>query len=69
MMLAHIEFFYQNQFINEYARKTKAKIPESRNFLVRYRRTYVPNKLQKLKEKKSEERESVKKVRAMGKGI
>ena len=40
---------YQNLFINEYARKKKAKIsesrspgvPESRSFLVRYRRTYV----------------------------
>ena len=41
--------FDQNQFINEYARKKKAKISESRShgmtesrsFLVRYRRTYV----------------------------
>ena len=41
--------FYQNQFINEYARKKKAEISESRShrvtesrgFLVRYRRTYV----------------------------
>ena len=44
--------FYQNQFLNEYARKKKAKISESRSpgitesrsFLVRYRRTYVLNK-------------------------
>ena len=44
--------FYQNRFINEYARKKKAKISESwsfgvtesRSFLVRYRRTYVLNK-------------------------
>ena len=46
--------FYQNRFINKYARKKKAKIsesrshgarnhgvPESRSFLVKYRRTYV----------------------------
>ena len=26
-MLALIEFFYQDQFINEYATKKKAKIP------------------------------------------
>ena len=32
--------FYQNRFINECARKKKAKIPE---FLVKYRRTYVLN--------------------------
>ena len=39
--------FYQNRFINEYARKKKAKISESlshRFFLVRYRRTCVLNK-------------------------
>ena len=41
-MLAFI--FYQNQFINKYARKKKAKISESRSFLVRYRRTYVLKK-------------------------
>ena len=38
--------FEQNQFINECARKKKAKIPESRSprsFLMRYRRTYVLN--------------------------
>ena len=39
----HIDF-YQNRFINEYARKKKAKITESQSFLVRYRRTYVLNK-------------------------
>ena len=41
--------FDQNRFLNEYARKKKAKISESRSpgvteswsFLVRYRRTYV----------------------------
>ena len=33
--------FYQNQFINEYAKKKKAKISESQSFLVRYRRTYL----------------------------
>ena len=44
-MLAFIDFFYQNRFINECARKKKAKIPESRSFLVGYRRTYVLNKL------------------------
>ena len=33
--------FYQNQFINEYARKKMAKIP---NFLVRYRRTSFSQK-------------------------
>ena len=45
--------FYQNRFINECARKKKAKIPESqsprvpesRSFLVRYRRTYVLNNI------------------------
>ena len=59
-MLAFIEFFfYQNRFINEYARKKKAKISESRShgvtesrnhgvFLVRYRRTYVLNNTIKL---------------------
>ena len=47
--------FYQNRFINEYDRKKKAKISESRSlgvpesrshgsFLVRYRRTYVLKK-------------------------
>ena len=37
---------YQDQLINEYARKKKAKISESHShgvFLVRYRRTYVVN--------------------------
>ena len=39
--------FYQDWFINEYARKKKAKISEFQShgvaefFLVRYRRTYV----------------------------
>ena len=44
---------YQTRFINEYARKKKAKnhgITESRSprvteFLVRYRRTFVLNKI------------------------
>ena len=36
--------FYQNQFINEYARKKMAKIP---NFLVRYRRTSFSQKKNK----------------------
>ena len=36
--------FYQNRLINEFARKKKAKILESRCFLVRFRRTYVLNK-------------------------
>ena len=38
---------YQNRFINECARKIKAKIPESQSFrvfFVRFRRTYVLNK-------------------------
>ena len=35
---------YQNQLRNECARKKKAKTPESRSFLVRYRGTYVLNK-------------------------
>ena len=42
-------FFYQNQFINEYASKKRAKISESRSpkvFLVSYRRAYVLNKRQ-----------------------
>ena len=43
-MLAFIEIFYQKRFINEYARKKKAKILESQSFLVRYRRTYVLKK-------------------------
>ena len=38
-------FFYQNRLINEYVRKKKAKISESRSFLVRYRRTYVLNNI------------------------
>ena len=42
----HINF-YQNQSINKYARKKKAKISESRSILVRYRRTYILNKLRK----------------------
>ena len=33
--------FYQNWFINECARRKKAKILESLSFSVRYRRTYV----------------------------
>ena len=36
--------FYQNQFINECARKKKAKITESRSpgvFLMIYRRAYI----------------------------
>ena len=45
-------FFYQNQFMNECARKEKAKIPESPTFLVsqfhsffvRCRKTYVLHK-------------------------
>ena len=40
-------FFYQNWFINEFARKIKAKIPEFhsiRDFFVRCRRTYILNK-------------------------
>ena len=39
----HIKF-YQNQFVNECARKINAKIPESQRFTVffaKYRRTYV----------------------------
>ena len=36
--------FYQNQFINDCARKKKAKILESQSFLVRYRRTCVLDK-------------------------
>ena len=36
----------QNRFINEYARKKKAKISKSRSYLVRYRRTYVLKKKQ-----------------------
>ena len=43
----HIKYkFDQNWFINKYARKKKAKshgVPEF--FLVRYRRTYILNKL------------------------
>jgi hypothetical protein len=38
----HINF-YQNRFINECARKKKAKIPEFQSFFVRCRRTYVLN--------------------------
>ena len=30
-MLAITEFFYQNWFVNEYATKQKAKIPQSRH--------------------------------------
>ena len=40
-------FFNQNWFINEYARKEKAKMSKSRSFLVKYRRTYVLNKILK----------------------
>ena len=43
--------FYQNRFINECARKKKAKIPESRSFLVRYRRTYVLKNIIKSEQK------------------
>ena len=51
-VIIHINF-YQNRFINEYARKKKLKswsqgVTESRSpgvFLVRYRRTYVLNNL------------------------
>ena len=50
IMLAFIEIFYQNRFINEYSIKnpgiTESQIPrvmESRSFLVRYRRTYALN--------------------------
>ena len=32
--------------MNKYARKKKAKISESQCFLVRYRKTYVLNKLE-----------------------
>ena len=48
--------FYQNRFINEYARKKKAKIPEFpsfRVFFVSCRRTYVLNKLKKQGQKLS----------------
>ena len=46
--------FYQNRFINKYAKKKKAKILESQShgvpeFLVRYRRTYILNKKLKCK--------------------
>ena len=43
-MLAFLEFFYQDRFINEFARKKKAKISETQIHgvsLVRYRRTNV----------------------------
>ena len=49
-MLAFVYFFfYQNHFIDECARKKKAKIPESQSFrdqsfFVRYRRICVLNK-------------------------
>ena len=33
-------FFYQNWFMKDCARKKKAKIPESRRFFWRYKRTY-----------------------------
>ena len=36
----NIYIFYQNRLRNEYAKKKKAKISESRSFLVRYRRFY-----------------------------
>ena len=36
---------YQNRFINECANKKKAKIPDSRSFLARYRGTYILDKL------------------------
>ena len=36
----HIKF-QQNRFINNCVRKKKAKMPEFRSFLVRYRRNYV----------------------------
>ena len=38
-MLAFIEIFYQNRFINIYARKKKAKITDSQSFFVRYKGT------------------------------
>ena len=43
IMLEFMEIFHQNQFINQYARKKKSNISESKSFLVRYRRTYVLN--------------------------
>ena len=51
--ISNHRIFYQNRFINEYALKKKAKIPESCNhgvpdFLVEYRRTYVLNNLLEL---------------------
>ena len=42
IMLAFIEKKL-NQFLNEHARKKKAKISESCSFSVRYRRTYAVN--------------------------
>ena len=33
-MLAFIEIFYQNRFINKFARKEKAKFPESQSLTV-----------------------------------
>ena len=36
IMLAFIFFFYQNRFINEYAKKKKAKISESQSHAVFY---------------------------------
>ena len=41
--------FYQNLFVNECARKKRAKIPESRSFLVRYRRAYILKNISKKK--------------------
>ena len=45
----HRFFFYQNHFLNEYATKKKTKIPESCSFLVRYKRSYVLNKIGELR--------------------
>ena len=58
-ILALIEIFNKNLFIDECAIKKKAKISEPKSFLVRYRRTYVlKTKTKKLRERN----ESYKKI-------
>ena len=46
IMLAFIDFFYQNWFIKECARKKKAKIPEFYSFLwVKEKLTFLINSI------------------------
>ena len=58
-------FFYQNRFINKYARNKKSQnhgVLESRSFLVRYRRTYTLNNREKSQRGSDRERRECREI-------